>query len=126
MKEEVISVTPDTLGNKIAEMKKNGYRFVTMSCVDLDSDTVDILYHFDKNLELEHFRLTIPKSEAVPSISPIYFAAFLVENEIQDQFGIRFDGLAIDYNRTLYLEEEVQRAPNCRITDSNVEGSEGD
>jgi Ni,Fe-hydrogenase III component G len=38
--------------------------------------------------------LTVPKDTLVPSISPVYFAAFLVENEIQDLFGIRFQGLA--------------------------------
>ncbi len=121
MKEEVISVTPDTVLNETVDMKRSGYRFVTMSCVELDADTVDILYHFDKDLVLKHLRLTIPKKEAAPSISPVYFAAFLVENEIQDQFGIRFDGLVLDYDRTLYLEEEVQGAPYCRITVSEEE-----
>ena len=40
-----------------------------------------------------------------------YFAAFLVENEIQDQFGLHFDGLALDYDEGLYLEEEAGRTP---------------
>ncbi len=116
MKEEVISTTKDTVVSKTADMKKDGYRFVTMSCVELDADTVDILYHFDRDLDLKHLRLTIPKKKAVPSVSLVYFAAFLVENEIQDQFGIRFDGLVLDYERTLYLEEEVRDAPYCRIS----------
>lgn len=126
MKEEVISVNPDIVVSKTVDMKKSGYRLVTMSCVELDAESVDILYHFDKDLDLKHLRLTIPKSQAAPSISPVYFAAFLVENEIQDQFGIRFDGIVLDYDRTLYLEEEVQGAPYCRITVSNDEESEGE
>jgi ech hydrogenase subunit D len=63
---------------------------------------------------LKHLRLTVPKDAPVPSISPVYFAAFLVENEIQDLFGIRFQGLAIDYDRTLYLEAEVKKTPFCK------------
>ncbi len=113
---EVISTTKGTVVSKTVDMKKDGYRFVTMSCVELDADTVDILYHFDRDLHLKHLRLTIQKKEAVPSVSLVYFAAFLVENEIQDQFGIRFDGLVLDYERTLYLEKEAPDAPYCRIS----------
>ncbi|MBC8178195.1 MAG: NADH-quinone oxidoreductase subunit C [Deltaproteobacteria bacterium] len=107
-------------------MKKKGYRLVTLSCVELDADTLDILYHFDKDLDLMHLRLTAPKNKAVPSISSVYFASFLVENEIQDQFGIRFEGLVLDYDRTLYLEEEVRDAPCCRIAVSEEEKNKGE
>jgi len=29
-------------------------------------------------------------------------------------FGIRFQGLAIDYDRTLYLDEDVKQTPFCK------------
>lgn len=116
MKGEVISVDIDTVVGETAKIKVEGYRFVTMSCAELDETMVDILYHFDKDLELKHFRLTVPRDTPVPSISPVYFAAFLVENEIQDLFAVRFKGLAIDYERTLYLDEEVKVTPFCKYT----------
>jgi ech hydrogenase subunit D len=65
---------------------------------------------------LKHLRLTAPKSTAVPSISPVYFAGLLVENEIQDHFGLTFDGLIVDYKGTLYLEEEALKTPYCRFS----------
>ena len=114
MKEEVIAVGPDAVVGETAKMKVGGYRFVTLSCVEIDESTVDILYHFDKEFQLKHLRLTVRKDIPVPSISPVYFAAFLVENEIQDLFGIRFQGLAVDYDRTLYLEGEVKKTPFCK------------
>lgn len=116
MKGEVISVDIDTVVGETAKIKVEGYRFLTMSCAELDETMVDILYHFDKDLELKHFRLTVPRDTPVPSISPVYFAAFLVENEIQDLFAVRFKGLAIDYERTLYLDEEVKVTPFCKYT----------
>ena len=116
MKGEVVSVGIDTVVGETAKIKVEGYRFVTMSCAELDQTMVDILYHFDKDLELKHFRLTVPRDTPVPSISPVYFAAFLVENEIQDLFAVRFKGLAIDYERTLYLDEEVKVTPFCKYT----------
>ena len=45
---------------------------------------------------------------------PLDHLDHLVENEIQDLFGVRFKGLAIDYERTLFLDEEVEDAPFCR------------
>jgi hypothetical protein len=32
-----------------------GYRLLTLSCVDLGQAGFDILYHFDKDLRLEHY-----------------------------------------------------------------------
>ncbi len=93
---------------------------MTLSCAELDENTIDILYHLDKDLKLISFRLTVPRNAAIPSISPVYFAAFLVENEIQDLFDIRFTGLAIDYERTLYLEEEVKITPFCKYSISEA------
>ena len=117
---EVISVSLDDIIEKVARKKVEGYRFVTMSCAELDENTIDILYHLDKDLKLINFRLTVPRNAAVASISPVYFAAFLVENEMQDLFEIRFTGLVIDYERTLYLEEEVKIAPFCKYSISEA------
>jgi ech hydrogenase subunit D len=114
MLEQEISIDPANIVGESAKLKVEGYRLVTLSCVERDENRVDILYHFDKDYQLKHLRLTVPRDMPVPSISPVYFAAFLVENEIQDLFGIRFQGLAIDYDRTLYLAEDVQTAPFCK------------
>lgn len=114
MLEQEISIDPANIVGESAKLKVEGYRLVTLSCVERDENRVDILYHFDKDYQLKHLRLTVPRDMPVPSISPVYFAAFLVENEIQDLFGIRFQGLAIDYDRTLYLAEDIQTAPFCK------------
>ena len=61
-------------------------------------------------------RLTVAKGESVPSISGVYFAALLIENETQDHFGVTFDGLVLDFGSRLYLEEEVKKYPFCKIS----------
>ncbi len=116
MREEIMTVSAEALVGEAAKLKVLGYRLVTLSCTELDATTVDILYHFDKDLGLKHLRLTALKTAAVPSISPVYFAALLVENEIQDFFGLRFEGLLVDYRGTLYLEEEALKTPYCRFS----------
>lgn len=102
-----------------------GYRLLTLSCVDLGEAGFDILYHYDKDLHLENYRLTVPRGETVPSISGVYFAALLVENEIRDQFGVCFDGIVLDFGGTLYLEDEVRTSPFCKFSVSQTKPSEG-
>jgi ech hydrogenase subunit D len=121
MQGQVIAIDIDTVVGETAKMKAQGYRFVTMSCVELDERRLEILYHFDKDLQLKHLRLTTPKDTPVPSVSAVYLASFLVENEIQDLFGVRFQGLAVNYERTLYLEEEIKAPPFCRYTVAKAE-----
>jgi ech hydrogenase subunit D len=107
-------VTLETVVAEVTKIKAEGCRLITMTCVDIDEEHVELLYHFDKDLKDSHLRMTVAKKVPVPSISPVYFAAFLIENEIEDQFGIKFDGLVLDFGGTLYLEEEVMRTPFCK------------
>lgn len=122
MRDEVISISPDNLVAAVAKLKVEGYRFVTLSCMQSDENSVVILYHFDKDLLLKHLRVHVSADDPLPSITPVYFAAFLVENEIQDLFGLRFSGLAVDYERTLFLDGEVKVTPFCRYTVAKTQG----
>ncbi|GAB6176982.1 NADH-quinone oxidoreductase subunit C [Desulfobaculum senezii] len=107
MIENLKEVTKETVANEILMLKNDGYRLVAMSCTEVDDDTVDILYHMDKDLELVNLRMMAEKAKPVPSISGIYFCAMLSENEMRDQFALDFDGLVLDFNRSLLLDEEI-------------------
>jgi len=104
-------VDTNLLRQKVAEFKTQGYRFVTITCVQANNCGAELLYHFDRKLELHHLRLKTEEDIPLPSICAIYKAAYLVENEIQDQFGLRFEGLEPDYQRTLYLQGKDAPAP---------------
>ncbi len=113
---EALTVSKEALVATVAGKKAQGCRFVTISCVELPDNTCDLIYHFDQDLELSNLRLTVPKDAPVPSISGVYLAAFLIENEIQDQFGLTFDGLVLNFERTLYLDEEITSLPFCKYS----------
>jgi ech hydrogenase subunit D len=85
-----------------------------MSSVDL-GDTVTVLYHLDKDLQIINLRVDVPKGKKTPSISSVFSSAFLVENEIKEHFGVDFDGLPLDFEGMLYLDEEVQKTPFCIV-----------
>lgn len=116
---EAQPITADAILGEAKALFDQDYRLITYSVVDLGDGNVDVIYHFDKDLEMKHYRLTHPKDQPIPSITPVYFAALLIENEARDQFDLSFDGLVLDFNRTLYLDEEItgsMSAPFCKIS----------
>ncbi|WP_319581781.1 NADH-quinone oxidoreductase subunit C [uncultured Pseudodesulfovibrio sp.] len=110
MQGKVIDVTLDNIVGEVMNMKNDGQRLVTYTAYQ-DGDKLGILYHFDKDLETTHLRLVADMDKPIPSVSGVYFAALLVENEIRDQWNVEFDGLVLDFNRTLYLDPEVTQVP---------------
>jgi Ni,Fe-hydrogenase III component G len=110
MQGKVIDVTPDTVVGEVMNMKNDGQRLVTFSTYQ-EGDRIGILYHFDKDLENTHLRMVVDMDKPIPSVSGVYFAALLVENEIRDQWNVEFDGLVLDFNRTLLLDPEVTQVP---------------
>jgi Ni,Fe-hydrogenase III component G len=111
VKGKVIDVTPDTIVGEVMKMKNDGYRLVTLSTYQMGEDGLGLLYHFDKDFDTVHLRLSVKRKDSIPSVSGVYFAALLVENEIRDQWDVKFDGLVLDFNRTLYLDPEVTQVP---------------
>lgn len=105
---------------KIASLMPRGYRFVTMTAVDAGTH-FDIYYHFDYHFELNTFLLKLPKEKSLPSISGICFAALLVENEIQDLFGITVTDLVIDYNKSFLLAQDAPVKPFCKVPGVGVD-----
>lgn len=117
---ETTNLAKNQLVNEVQSLKNNGYRFVTMTCVDL-GDSLDLIYHFDLDLQMTHLRITLLKGDSAPSISGIYFAAVIIENETKDLFGVHFDGIPLDFGGNFYLEEEVKKYPFCKVTVGKTE-----
>jgi ech hydrogenase subunit D len=96
--------TIETIGvedliNRVHAFHDDGYRLVQISCA-AEGEGFQITYSFDRDLILTHLRIYVPSDNPIPSISRIYLASFVYENEIADLFGIAFTGIAIDYKGT--------------------------
>jgi ech hydrogenase subunit D len=111
MLENVIEISKDQLLGKVQEMCFNKYRFATASCVDLGEGKVEVIYHFDKDLELVNFKIIVNKDEELSSISGIYFCALLVENEMKELFGLNIVNIVIDYSGHLLLTDDAPSSP---------------
>jgi NADH:ubiquinone oxidoreductase subunit C len=114
MIENVKEISVQELLGEVQKLQYDGYRFVTATCVDNNNETLDLLYHFDRDYELINLRLTIPKGSSIPSISKIFFCAMLVENEMKELFGVRVENMAIDYGGHLLLSDDAQENPMLR------------
>lgn len=120
MLNNVEPVDPDDLQGRVQALRNGGWRLVGLTPVPVEGG-IELLYHFDRDLEDRHLRLRTSGKEPLPSITPVYPGAFLPENEAQDQFGLMFTGLSPDYRSTFFLEEEADPSPICRGVRIRVE-----
>lgn len=108
-------VSKEQLLAEVQKMKRTGSRFLTITCVD-DIEQFELIYSFDHNLDLVNYKVKAEKGTGFPSISNIYSCAFLVENEIKDQFGLDFTDLILDFEGFLILSREGPVTPMLRQT----------
>jgi ech hydrogenase subunit D len=64
---------------------------------------VELTYSFDRESRLTNLRFQVLAEGArLPSITSIYWCAFLYENELHDLFNVQVDGMAVDFHGHLY------------------------
>jgi len=99
--QETTLVELDHLIGRVEEFKKKGYRLVQMSCTKV-GEIYEINYSFDLHYTFQNLRIVVDGQTEVPSISGIYWGAFIYENEMHDLFGIRIVGMNIDFGGNLF------------------------
>jgi ech hydrogenase subunit D len=124
MIENLTAITADQLLGIAQNMMYDDYRFITSTCVDLGDGSFDVIYHFDKDLEMTNFRLTVKKEDEVPSISKIYFSALLVENEMKELFGLNVTNILVDYGGHFLLSDDDLVSPMAKQQITIVEKKE--
>jgi ech hydrogenase subunit D len=100
--QKMIEISIPELESSVKMMKETGYRLVQIGATTV-ADGFEVNYSFDKEYHFVNIRVKLAsKQAALASISTIYWNAFLYENEIQDLFGIRIKGMAVDYHGQFY------------------------
>jgi len=95
-------VASDVLLEKVRSLKALGYRLVQIGATRLPGE-FELTYSFDREAALVNLRLVLPGHETkVPSITSVFWSAFLYENELHDLFGLEPQGLAVDFHGNLY------------------------
>ena len=101
--DQVFEIVPlDTLLERARALRSQGCRLVQI-CATRLPDQLELTYSFDHERVMTNLRVLVPAAEArVPSISSIYWCAFLYENEMHDLFNLQVDGMAVDFHGKLY------------------------
>ncbi|MDK2890672.1 MAG: ech hydrogenase subunit [Methanoculleus sp.] len=100
-----IDVALENLLREVEGLHDDGYRLVQIGCTDIGG-AYEINYSFDKGYQFKNLRLTAGPETEVPSISGIYWGAFVYENEMHDLFGIPVTGINIDFKGTFIKTAE--------------------
>ena len=133
MSQEETKITVESLLPHVVQKQKDGLRFITMVCLNAENG-FDIIYYFEKSYNIQTLRLHIGEKDELPSITGIYLAAVLIENEIQDFFGIKVSGLAIDLHGKMLLSDSAPKTPMKKnvgmgletVNASDIKGAKGE
>lgn len=96
-----IPISVDELVARTEQLKKEGNRLVQIGCTQLGDD-FEINYVFDKDFVLTNLRITVKQDAVIPSVSSVFFGAFVYENEIHDLYGLTVKGMNIDFGGHFY------------------------
>ena len=98
---EIIPVTTGEFLMKVMEIKNENYRLMQAHAVSIENG-YELRYTFGRDYEWITLRLVFDEAEEVPTITNIYQAAFLYENEMAELFGVKIRMISVDYHDKLY------------------------
>jgi len=99
--QDLRETTPERLLGEVQEMRNSGYRLVQIGATRTEG--FEINYSFDRNLAFVNLKIRLADNDQViPSITDVYWSAFLYENELHDLFGLQIRNINIDYQGNFY------------------------
>jgi len=99
---KIEKINLETLVNRVRQLKKDGHRLVQISATRL-ADELELTYSFDRDGSLVNLRLNVAAHNAkIPSVTSVFWCAFLYENELHDLFSLEVEGMAVDFKGNLY------------------------
>lgn len=120
------SIPLDKLIDTCKERKNEGYRLAQL-CPKLErDDSITLIYTFVKESEMINYKVSGIKKGVteVPSITELFIAAFVFENEAHDLFGVNVVGNLIDFHGKFYSFAEGVEAPMTIVTPAQLAARE--
>lgn len=103
----IIKISAEELLTTVMGKKQEQFRLAQI-CSVYKEGKYELFYSFAKDYELVNYKLTVEEKQEVPSITSVYEAAFLYENEIKELFGVNIEFISLDYQNKLYrISEET-------------------
>ena len=120
------SIPLEKLIDTCKERKDEGYRLAQL-CPKLErDDSITLIYTFIKESEMINYKVSGIKKGVteVPSVTELFIAAFVFENEAHDLFGVNVVGNLIDFQGRFYSFAEGVEAPMTIVTPAQLAARE--
>lgn len=120
------SIPLDKLIDTCKERKNEGYRLAQL-CPKIErDDSITLIYTFVKESEMINYKVSGIKKGVteVPSVTELFIAAFVFENEAHDLFGVNVVGNLIDFQGKFYSFAEGVEAPMTIVTPAQLAARE--
>lgn len=125
MIENLREIKKDELLAEVQKFADKKARLVVAVCNDLgDKFETTYFFNYSPGMDMKAIRICTGKEEEIPSISKIYLAAVLNENEIKETFGAKIKDIAIDFGGYMLLAEDSPKLPMLKEKAAEKKGSD--
>lgn len=126
VKQDFRPLALDQLIDTCKEYKEKGYRLDQLLPKLERDDTITLIYTFVMGEEIVNFKIggIIKNETVVPSVTELFIAAFVFENEAHELYGVNIEGNVLDFKGNFYKFPEGVEAPMTIISPEQLAARE--
>lgn len=126
VKQDFRPLALDQLLDTCKEYKEKGYRLDQLLPKLERDDTITMIYTFVMGEEIVNFKIggIIKNETVVPSVTELFIAAFVFENEAHELYGVNIKGNVLDFKGNFYKFPEGVEAPMTIISPEQLAARE--
>lgn len=126
IKQDFRPLALDALIDTCKEYKEKGYRLDQLLPKLERDDSITLIYTFVLGDDIINFKISgIKKNETVvPSVTELFLAAFVFENEAHELYGVNIEGNVLDFKGKFYQFPEGVEAPMTIISPEQLAARE--
>lgn len=126
VKQDFRPLALDQLLDTCKEYKEKGYRLDQLLPKLERDDTITMIYTFVMGEEIVNYKIggIIKNETVVPSVTELFIAAFVFENEAHELYGVNIEGNVLDFKGNFYKFPEGVEAPMTIISPEQLAARE--
>lgn len=126
VKQDFRPLALDQLIDTCKEYKEKGYRLDQLLPKLERDNTITLIYTFVMGEEIVNFKIggIIKNETVVPSVTELFIAAFVFENEAHELYGVNIEGNVLDFKGNFYKFPEGVEAPMTIISPEQLAARE--
>ena len=126
LKQDFRPLALENLIDTCKEYKEKGYRLDQLLPKLERDNTITLIYTFVLDNEIVNFKIggIIKNETVVPSVTELFIAAFVFENEAHELYGVNIEGNVLDFKGNFYKFPDGAEAPMTIISPEQLAARE--